>query len=101
MARGVDQVEGIVLPVGGAVGQTHGAGLDRDAALALEIHVVKDLILHDALLHRPALLDQTVGQGGLAVVDMGDDGKIPNDLLVDHGFTLRPQTRSGPAPPGR
>ena len=39
VARGVDQVQRIGLAVSRVV-QTHGAGLDRDAALALELHVV-------------------------------------------------------------
>ena len=86
MARGVDQVEGIVLPPVVPVAQPHGAGLDGDAPLALQIHVVEDLILHHAHFHRVALFDQTVGERGFAVVDMGDDREIADMLAVGHTF---------------
>ena len=88
MPRRVDEVEGVALPVGGRIVQTHGAGLDGDAALLLQLHVVEDLILHDALLHRAAFFDQAVGEGGLAVVNVRDDGKIADVLLVNHGLSL-------------
>ena len=84
VARGVDEVQGVSFPVPGLVVETYGAGLDGDAALAFQVHVVEDLILHDALLHRAALFDEAVGEGGLAVVDMGNDGKIADIFLVDH-----------------
>ena len=84
MARGVNQVQGIAFPVGSLIIKPHGAGLDGDAALALKIHVVKDLILHDALLHRAAFFDEAVGERGFAVVDMGDDGEIADFFLRDH-----------------
>ena len=35
MARGVNEVQGVVLPVGGGVVQPHGPGLDGDAPLPL------------------------------------------------------------------
>ena len=84
VARGVDEVQGMALPVAGLIIEAHGAGLDGDASLALEIHVIEDLILHDALLHRAALFDQAVGECGLAVVDMGNNGEIPDVFLSDH-----------------
>ena len=84
MARGVDQIQGIAVPVPGLVGQAHGTGLDGDATLLFQIHVVQDLVFHDALLHGAALFDEPVGQGGLAMVDMGDDGKIADLILFDH-----------------
>ena len=81
--RRVDQVERVRLAAAG-VAQADGARLDRDAALALEIHVVEQLIFHVALLHRAAQLDEPVGQRGFAVVNVGDDGKIPDVVLWDH-----------------
>ena len=38
--------------------------------------IVGRLLGADALVDGMALLQQPVGQGGLAVVDMGDDGKV-------------------------
>ena len=49
-----------------------------DAPLPFQIHVVQDLVLHLPLLHRAAQLDQPVGEGGFAVVYVGNDGKISN-----------------------
>ena len=70
MARRVDQVELVGLAVAGAIGQAHGLGLDGDAPLALDIHGIEHLGLHLAGLKPAATLDQAVGQGRLAVVDM-------------------------------
>ena len=84
MARRVDKIERIRLAVLGFVRQSDGARLDGDAALALEIHVVEDLLGHFAFFHRAAQLNEPVGQRGFAVVDVRDDGKIPDMALVDH-----------------
>ena len=87
MARRVDEVQDIFLAVVGAVIQTHGARLDGDAALTLELHGVEDLVLHLTLVHGVALLEQAVCQRGFAVVNMGDDGKIPDVVQIGHGAT--------------
>ena len=57
------------------VGQADRMGLDRDAALALEIHRVEHLGFHLAHLQRAGQLEKAVGQRRLAVVDVGDDGE--------------------------
>ena len=84
MTRRVDEVQDIFLAVVGAVVQTHGAGLDGDAALALKLHGVEDLILHLALFNGVTLLQQAVGQRGFAVVNVGDDRKIADMRKVGH-----------------
>ena len=84
MARRVDEIERVGFAVFGLIGQADGARLDGDAALALKIHIVKDLLGHFALLHRAAQLDEPVGQRGFAVVNVRDDGEIPDMALVDH-----------------
>ena len=86
VARRVDDVDARALPDhGGAFRQ------DRDAALALEVVPVQRA-LGDLLIgaEGPALLEQAVDQGGLAVVDVGDDG----DVAQIHGHG--PQ-KSGPS----
>ncbi len=50
--------------------------LDGDAALALQIHRVEDLLLHFAHGQRPGQLQQAVGQRGFSMVNMRDDRKI-------------------------
>ena len=74
--RRVDQIEDVHLAVIGFVGQPDRVRLDRDPALALEVHGVEDLRLHLARLQRARHLEKTVGQRRLAVVDVGDDGEV-------------------------
>ena len=84
MAGRVHQVEDIGLAVLGLVFQPHGLGLDGDAALALDIHGIEHLLLHLAAGQPAGELDQPVGQGGFAMVDMGDDGEIADLGQVGH-----------------
>ena len=84
MARGVDQVEHIGLAVIRQIAQGDGTGLDGDTPLPLQIHVVQKLVFHLPGLHRVALLNEPVRQGGFAVVDVGDDGEIADLCGVDH-----------------
>ena len=65
----------------------HGLRLDRDPALALEIHGVEHLVAHLALGHRAGDLQDAVGQRRLAVVDVRDDREV-----ADAG--LRPRAAS-------
>jgi hypothetical protein len=76
VAGGVDQVEDVLAAVGGGVGQPDGLGLDGDAALALQVHLVEVLGAHVPLAHRMGEVEQPVGQGGLPVVDVGDDAEV-------------------------
>ena len=80
MAGRVNQVENIVLPVIGLVVQPDGLRLDGNAALALDIHRVEDLFLHLAQVESARKLDQAIGERGLAMVDVSDDGKIADVL---------------------
>ena len=76
MARRVHQIEDIALAVLRPVFEAHGLRLDRDAALALQLHIVEHLLAHLARLEPAASLDQPIGEGRLAVVDMRDDREI-------------------------
>ena len=84
MARGVDEVEAVGLPVLGLVVHAHRPGLDGDAPLSLQVHVVQQLGLHLPLLHRPADFDHPVGQGGFAMVNVGNDREISDFGLIGH-----------------
>lgn len=76
MSGSVDQVEAERLA--GFVGVSHASylELDGDAALALEVHVVEELLLHLALLDGSGGLEELIGESGLAVVDVGDDAEV-------------------------
>ena len=78
MAGGVDQIDHMFCTVAAAIGEAHRLRLDGDAALALELHRVEHLAGHLALLQAAAALDQPVGEGRLAVVDVGDDRDVAN-----------------------
>lgn len=84
MSRGIDEIELIVLAVIGQVIQGHTLGLDSNAALTLDIHRVEDLLGHFTFGQSPAGLYKAVRQGGFAVIDMRDNGKITNMLQVCH-----------------
>ena len=93
VARGVHDVDlGVVVVDRGVLGQ------DGDAALPLELVRVHDALA--VLLVRAedaALLEQGVHQGGLAVVDVGDDG----DVSEVHGGGSRVKARPGAVGPQR
>ncbi len=84
VAGRVDQVEDVVPPVFRVVQQRDGVGLDGDAALALEVHIVENLVLHLAQGDGIGQLQDAVGQRALAVVNMGDDAEIP-DIFAGNG----------------
>ena len=53
---------------------------DCDASLALQIHVVEHLTF--GYLNRFRVLQQTVGQRRLAMINMGNNAKIPYILHI-------------------
>ena len=83
MAGGVDQVEVVGLAVLGAELDPHGLRLDRDPALALEVHRVEHLGAHLLRVDRPGDFEDAVGQGRLAVVDVGDDREVSDQFHAD------------------
>ncbi len=102
VARGVDQMQVVLLAVVGRVGDPHGLGLDRDSALALEVHRVEHLGHVLARVDRPGELEDAVRERRLAVVDVGDDREVADPVhgsLVEVG---RSRIRApGRAPPSR
>ena len=82
MPRRVDQIEVVDATVARRVLQRGRLRLDRDAALALDLHRVEHLRLHLAIAQAPATLNDAIGQRALAVVDVGNDGEI-SDVIHD------------------
>src|SRR5262249_25483407 len=87
VSRRVDQVELVRHAVTPRIAHPYGVQLDRDAALALEIHGVEELLPHLPLLDRPGGLDETVREGRLAVIDVGDDAEV-TDARLRHGGNI-------------
>jgi len=74
----------------GVRGPSHadGGGFDGDAALAFEVHGVEDLFGHLARGNGAGELEEAVGEGGFAVVDVGDDAEVADPPEVGHGAGL-------------
>ena len=71
MSRSINEVKGVTLPIHANV-----LRLDGDATLSLEIHGVEVLSLHVARLNRTCHLKDAVGEGRLAMVNVGNDREI-------------------------
>ena len=80
VSGGVDQVEGVRAPIGGGVLHPHSVELDRDPALPLQLVGVEHLVAHLAAVERPGGFEQPVGQRRLAVVDVGDDAEVADEI---------------------
>ena len=91
VARGVDQVQVVGLAVARLVVDAHGLRLDRDPALALEVHRVEDLGAHVLRVHGAGQLEDAIGERRLAVVDVGDDREVADAV---HRRPLSMATRS-------
>ena len=85
MPRRIDEVQLVRLAILRLVVEAHGLRLDRDAALALDIHAVEDLILHLTLAERARIFDQTVRNRRFAMVNMGNNREIA-DILIFHPY---------------
>ena len=91
VAGGVDDVDLRSLVVEGDVLREN-----RDSAFALEVVGVKDAVaLELGVAELSALLEEGVDEGGLPVVDVGDDGNIA-DVVTSHGLLLSRRSDGGP-----
>jgi hypothetical protein len=81
----VDEVEDIALTVGRFIVKLDRTRLDGYSSFPLKIHIVEKLLFHVARGNGLRLLQETVGKGGFAVVDMRDDGEIA-DVILTFGF---------------
>ena len=79
MSRRVDQVEGVVF-----IGHARRRELDGNALFPLQIHGIQNLILHFSLIHGARNLKQPISKRGFAMIDMGDNTKIPDVLWIIH-----------------
>src|SRR5919112_6502636 len=71
-------MKAIKLAVARGVLDAGGLGLDRDAALALEVHGVEQLRAVVARVYGAGDLEDAIGQGRLPMVDVGDDREVPD-----------------------
>jgi len=84
MARGVNEIERIIVSVLGPVREGDRLAFDRDPPFPLNIHVIQDLILKIPFLHHARILDQTVRQGRFSVVNMGNNAEVADVFHFCH-----------------
>ena len=84
VTRGVDQIHLIGLAILCLIVHSNGTSFDRNTALLLQFHVVQHLGMQLSLRDRFGQFQQTVCQSGLAMVDMGNNGKIANFRAISH-----------------
>ena len=77
VSRRVDEIEDVLLPPQ-AVLHLYGVALDGDAALLFQVHIVEHLPLGHG--YGLCVLQQTVCQSALPVVDVGNDAEVANVL---------------------
>ena len=90
VAGGVDDVDRLVVPVDRRV-----LGLDRDALFLLQVHRVHGPLLNALVgAEDAALLEELVDEGGLPVVNVGDNGDIADVLVhcADRSVNLKKRT---------
>ena len=83
VARSVDQVQEVVAPA-----NADRLGLDRDPALALQLHGVEKLLAHLALGDGAGQLEDAIGERRLAVVDVRDDREVADPIQLHRRSAL-------------
>ena len=79
MTRSVDEVEDEFFALV-IIFHLYRMRLDGDASFTFEIHIVERLFGELSVGYRSGHLQKTIGQGGFAMVDMGDDTEIADVL---------------------
>ena len=96
MAGRVDEVELVALPL-----DAHRLRLDRDAALALEIHRVEHLLAHVTTGDGVCELEDAIGQRRFPMIDMGDDREVADAVLSHVRRALKRLNNASNAPSSR
>ena len=79
MSRRINQIQNIFF-ASILVFHLDGVTLNGNAALAFQIHIIKNLVLGNR--DRLGKLEQTVSQSGLTVIDMRNDTKVADILHI-------------------
>ena len=78
MAGRVDKIQLIILTIRRLIVERDRIALDRNAPFPLNIHRVEHLVMKLAQRHAATGLDQSIRQGQLAMIDVGNDAEIPD-----------------------
>jgi hypothetical protein len=80
----INKVEDIFFAVGGSVGNRYSLALNRDTALAFNVHVVENLVLEISVIYDMRLLDKTIRKRGLAVINVRNNTKVSDFRGFNH-----------------
>ena len=80
MAGRIDQIKDVFHPIFCFIDKAYRLALDRDPALALQFHIVQDLILHLTAGEKTGPLDHAVRQRRFAVIYVGHDAEVSGPL---------------------
>ena len=84
MPRRIDEVELKLLAVRMLIHERHALRLDGYPAFTLQVHGVEHLLGHLTISQTATALNKAICQRRLAVIDVGNDGKVSNVLSVRH-----------------
>jgi len=82
MPRRVDKIKLVNFSIEGFVIQRYALRFDRYSTLALQFHGIQYLVFHFAIRKRTTHLDKAIRQGRFTMVDMRNDGKVSDVVLV-------------------
>ena len=80
--RRINQIKNIFLSVLRLIDDADSLRLNRDSAFPFDIHIVQNLRLHLPFRQCPGLLNNTVCQSRLPVINMRNNTKVPNSVLL-------------------
>src|SRR6185503_11101425 len=87
--RRIEQIQPIGLTRLAFVTHRYRMRFDCDPPLPFKVHRIKKLVLPLTILDRASALQQPVGQGRFAVIDVRNDAKIPRQLKGHESATIR------------
>ena len=88
MPGGIDEIELVGLAVARRVIEGDTLCLDCYSALTLDIHRIEHLFLHLAGRKTPTVLNKTISQSRLAMINMGNNRKIADVPEARHSPVL-------------
>jgi hypothetical protein len=86
VAGSIDKIEPEYLTGSARVREHHGLAFDGNASFPFDLHVIKELVTELPIGNHAGKLNQTVGQGGFTVIDMGNNAEISDLLHAQFGF---------------
>ena len=91
---GIDEVETIRFAVVCRIVHTDSLAFNGDAALPFDIHGIEQLLLHVTRGNGARELENAIGNGRFAMIDVSDDGEIPDMFAIDvHAWSVEPAFR--------